>query len=458
MKQDKISSAPQQPIHGPHSFGMSELLHFRTIAPDDVQQEFDSLLAEGKDSEAKMILMKYLGEHLKFASENIDPVEFGEQDLRALAKEKGYRLSHALKESPYKKTYFFDKEVERDLIDPFSSKLVLLPANFEISLNYTGNSLSLSVRDMNIGKTSAEKMPAPLDLQKEYDTIKSLIDQLEQMNTKIKESEKQLPTEEYQKFETDFDSIKLALSRQNITLEELNTIRTSAEELVSLGKKLEDQIKNSSTVTLNSGTNVYDFKSEKMLAYPETEQVSIVREYKGDKREYYVIQNKNNEQYLVAKTDIIKQSSKKIDKESLYAPREYPEWGETSIDHPHMLETPFDRYSPGTGESYLSFPNVGDVMTDRTNTRGHAGDAEYKDKAECNNCKHNFEYTKEPEAGMGYVECPNCKQPVTQQELIVKDEKTLIREEYEKMLQEAVDSRAPRELIKYYREILEKGN
>ena len=33
----------------------------------------------------------------------------------------------------------------------------------------------------------------------------------------------------------------------------------------------------------------------------------------------------------------------------------------------------------------------------------------------CGNCKEQFDYIKEPEAGMGYVNCPKCASPVTQQ-------------------------------------------
>lgn len=33
----------------------------------------------------------------------------------------------------------------------------------------------------------------------------------------------------------------------------------------------------------------------------------------------------------------------------------------------------------------------------------------------CPECKKEFDYTKEPEAGMGFVLCPNCKQPVLQE-------------------------------------------
>jgi len=38
--------------------------------------------------------------------------------------------------------------------------------------------------------------------------------------------------------------------------------------------------------------------------------------------------------------------------------------------------------------------------------------------AECPYCKHQFDYLKEKEAGMGYVKCPSCKQSVTQNNII----------------------------------------
>jgi len=60
--------------------------------------------------------------------------------------------------------------------------------------------------------------------------------------------------------------------------------------------------------------------------------------------------------------------------------------------------------------------------------------------AKCKKCGHEFDYDSTPEAGMGYVKCPKCKEAVTQEDLIIapydKDNPPTFLKKYPKGAQE----------------------
>jgi cation transport regulator ChaB/DNA-directed RNA polymerase subunit RPC12/RpoP len=62
-------------------------------------------------------------------------------------------------------------------------------------------------------------------------------------------------------------------------------------------------------------------------------------------------------------------------------------------------------------------------LEDQNKKKGTPESKNYKNASEqliakCKKCGKEFDYLKEPEAGMGYVKCPECKEAVTQEDLI----------------------------------------
>lgn len=486
---DKQSTAIPAPVESPHGLGFSEIMHFRSIAPEEVQNQFDSLIEEGKTEEAIMIAMKYVGHHVKYAA---DPIELIEPSLRELAKEKGYILSHALRQNPAinKKIYYFDKEVGMDLLEPFAKKLEELPAKYEVGLNYTGSSLEISINEL---KKQAQDPIEDLKAK-----IQAHFDAVDVIDSSITDEIKALHPDLAADFKSNIETLKSRFNEPDITIEELQALEHDTSDLEGYAPKVKEQFESlkaedeaNRTVTettIQDNTPVYDLQQRLLIRYPKTETVTIVGPYKQthsiiqnssgqkflvynqalkttktlqDKNEtapevtqevpaeesgfeykvkegatvislpgnesvvlkedmpvtisktgpdYTLVEDEAGQSYYVDSEFVVKAALKK----ALYAPREYPEAGETYISHPDIQEHPFDRYSPGSGASYVSLPNVGDVMGDRTNTRGYAGEAEWADKR-------------------------------------------VPKLEYKKLLDEAVLLKAPRALIDYYNDLVERG-
>lgn len=444
----------------------------------------------------------------KVALTSPDYIQESEPGLRQLAKEIGYKLSHALKTTPNKKTYYFDKEVGMDLLEPLAKKLEELPSRCEVGLNYHANSLEITINEL---KKEAQD---PLeDLKKQIETK---FEDIDAIDGSLTPEVRALHPDQYAEFDREKERIKSdfsiattieelqavdketeQLSRMSLDMKDVfeklkaeNDQKTSdekaAEEVAAKEKsdqaasnkeKEEQEAAANKEWTIRSNTPVYDMETNSLTRYPRTETVHIVKPYKET---HSIIENKYKERYLVytkalsdnpagSSADTSKfpykvKSGTKVKnltsgetrtleedmpvsmnenessgtswfvtnenqehfvinpefivkatlKKALYAPREYPEAGETLISPSDIQEHPFDRYSPGSGASYVSLPNVGDVMGDRTNTRGYAGEAEWADK-------------KVPKL------------------------------EYQKLLDEAILLKAPKALIEYYNELVERG-
>lgn len=431
----ELESKVLLPVHNEHSIGFSELMSFRLIAPDDVQAEFDQLLNEGKTEEATMILMKYIG-HMKHAAMNyfdsIDTI------VRSISKDNNYNLTHAVK-LENTKSYYYTQQLDKEFVGQITPELVKLPANLEITVSFNENVLQISIIDKSIQQIAATELIQVPEFQKLYSDTTSLIKELSSFADQFANKE----SKDYISFKSDLDLLKSKFDKQSISLDDLNSIKQLATDLSSRMQTIKEQsienkeqetekqteVKEQQTqIFAQEGTKIFDFSNNKMIELKTDMKITLIREQRSKSGKVFLLSQTEDGNYYLVPADKLKIVKPKVSflKKSLYAPREYPEAGDTTITQPDIQEHPFDRYSPGSGASYLAMPNVGDTLGDRTTTRGHSGDAEYADKI-----------------------------PQETEISPVKDENTLIMEEYSLMKAEALNSQSNRALVEYYNELLQ---